>query len=221
MAVRTFQRATGTSFTKANLSYAQFIQSTLTGCDFSNSDISNAKFYKANLRNSVLTNINADGTDFSVAILKGAYIQNCRINDNTKFDDVIWSRKAKTGWLDFSNQDIRNYSFKDDQNLVGANFRNADIRGCDFTNANLEGANFSGVKTGRSRTQEIILMAVVFGILIQGVFASAVAFKFVNASLIEFAGAVVGSLVFPLGITFTFLFIFSLAPIVDNLSFIL
>ena len=221
LAVRTFQRATGTSFTKANLSYAQFIQSTLTGCDFSNSDISNAKFYKANLRNSVLTNINADGTDFSGAIFKGAYIQNCRINDNTKFDDVIWSRKAKTGWLDFSNQDLRNYSFKDDQNLVGANFRNADIRGCDFTNANLEGANFSGVKAGRSRTQEIILMAVVFGILIQGVFASAVAFKFVNASLIEFAGAVVGSLIFSLGITFTFLFIFSLAPIFDNVLSVL
>jgi len=221
LAVRTFQRATGTSFTKANLSYAQFIQSTLTGCNFSNSDLSNAKFYKANLRNSDLTNASAYGTDFSGAILKGAYIQNWRINDNTKFDDVIWSRKAKTGWLDFSNQDLRNYSFKDDQNLVGANFRNADIRGCDFTNANLEGADFSGVKAGRSRTQEIILMAVVFGILIQGVFASAVAFKFVDASLIEFAGAVVGSFIFSLGITFTFWFVFSLAPIFDNVLSVL
>jgi uncharacterized protein YjbI with pentapeptide repeats len=221
LAVRTFQRATGTSFTQANLSYAQFIQSTLTGCNFSNSDLSNAKFYKANLRNSVLTNINADGTDFSGAILKEAYIQNWRINDNTKFDDVIWTRKAKTGWLDFSNQDLRNYSFKEDQNLVGANFRNADIRGCDFTNANLEGADFSGVKAGRSRTQEIILMAVVFGILIQGVFASAVAFKFVDASLIEFAGAVVGSFIFSLGITFTFWFVFSLAPIFDNVLSVL
>ncbi|TRU24756.1 MAG: hypothetical protein EWV92_19975 [Microcystis aeruginosa Ma_MB_S_20031200_S102] len=120
----------------------------------------------------------------------------------------------------FSNQSLSNRSFAG-ENLAGANFRNADIRGCDFTNANLEGANFSGVKAGRSRTQEIILMAVVFGILIQGVFASAVAFKFVDASLIEFAGAVVGSFVFSLGITFTFLFIFSLAPIPDNVSWVL
>jgi uncharacterized protein YjbI with pentapeptide repeats len=120
----------------------------------------------------------------------------------------------------FSNQSLSNRSFAG-ENLAGSNFRNADIRGCDFTNANLEGANFSGVKAGRSRTQEIILMAVVFGILIQGVFASAVAFKFVDASLIEFAGAVVGSFVFSLGITFTFLFIFSLAPIPDNVSWVL
>ncbi|CAN1212692.1 Pentapeptide repeat-containing protein [Tumidithrix helvetica PCC 7403] len=57
---------------------------------------------------------------------------------------------------DYSNQDLRNRSFKG-CDLAGADFRKADIRGCDFSNANLEGADFSRVTAGKSRKQ--LLMA--------------------------------------------------------------
>ena len=67
--------------------------------------------------------------------------------------------------LDFSNQDLRDRSFKG-QNLAGANFRKADIRGCDFSNANLEGADFSGVRAGQSRKQIFIAFAIVMAIVI-------------------------------------------------------
>jgi uncharacterized protein YjbI with pentapeptide repeats len=56
--------------------------------------------------------------------------------------------------LDFSNQDLRNRSFKG-RDLAGADFRKADIRGCDFRNANLEGADFSGAIVGQSGKQTL------------------------------------------------------------------
>ncbi|MCA2735268.1 pentapeptide repeat-containing protein, partial [Microcystis sp. M158S2] len=143
-------------------------------------------------------NAKAHGTDFSRAKFKNINIQNWSIDADTNFNDAILSRELITSLLDssnqdpinvqdgetdtvpnsepldFSNQDLRNRSFKDNQNLAGANFRNADIRGCDFTNANLEGADFSGAKAGRSRTQEIIfIMAVLIGV-VQGFLVSKV-----------------------------------------------
>jgi uncharacterized protein YjbI with pentapeptide repeats/gas vesicle protein len=61
--------------------------------------------------------------------------------------------------LDFSNQDLRDRSFKGREDLAGADFRKADIRGCDFSNANLEGADFSGVTAGKSSKQIFIVVA--------------------------------------------------------------
>jgi uncharacterized protein YjbI with pentapeptide repeats len=101
--------------------------------------------------------------------------------------------KCMTQPLDFSNQDLRNRSFKG-QNLAGANFRKADIRGCDFSKANLEGADFSGVTAGQSGKQIFVEVAA-------GAFAGAVAVKvtlvaggFVGGFAGAFAGIVVGIL---------------------------
>jgi uncharacterized protein YjbI with pentapeptide repeats len=171
---------------------AQFSQSILSNCNFSNSDITNATFHRAKLQNVNLANAKAHGTDFSRAKFKNINIQNWSIDGDTNFNDAILSRELitalldssnqhpinvqdgetdtvpNTELLDFSNQDLRNRSFKDNQNLAGANFRNSDIRGCDFTNANLEGADFSGARAGRSRTQEIIFIMVVLIGVVQG-----------------------------------------------------
>ncbi len=54
--------------------------------------------------------------------------------------------------LNFSNQDLRNRSFRG-CDLVGADFRKADIRSCDFSGANLEGADFSEAIAGQSGKQ--------------------------------------------------------------------
>ncbi len=190
------QKILGTSFSKTNLLDAQFSQSILSNCDFSNSDLTNATFHRAKLQNVNLANAKAHGTDFSRAKFKNINIQNWSIDADTNFNDAILSQELITTLLDssnqhpinvqdgetdtvsnvnpldFSNQDLRNRSFKDNQNLAGANFRNADIRGCDFTNANLEGADFSGTKAGRSRTQEItFIVAVLIGV-VQGFLGS-------------------------------------------------
>jgi uncharacterized protein YjbI with pentapeptide repeats len=94
--------------------------------------------------------------------------------------------KYMTQPLDFSNQDLRNRSFKG-QNLAGANFRKADIRGCDFSTANLNGADFSGVIAGQSKKQIFGAVAGAVG----GVFMSA----FINAFVGTFVGTFVGELV--------------------------
>jgi uncharacterized protein YjbI with pentapeptide repeats len=77
--------------------------------------------------------------------------------------------------LDFSNQDLRNRSFKG-QNLASADFRKADIRGCDFSNANLEGADFSGVTAGQSGKQVFITIAIVVVVAGAGAFSGMYAF---------------------------------------------
>jgi len=153
----------------------------------------------------------AHGTDFSRAKFKNINIQNWSIDADTNFNDAILSQElitvlldssnqdpinvqdgetdtvSNTELLDFSNQDLRNYSFKDNQNLAGANFRNADIRGCDFTNANLEGADFSGVKSGRSHRQKIILIAIVFSILFSYLIIGKVAYSYGTVANITLA----------------------------------
>ena len=90
--------------------------------------------------------------------------------------------------LDFSNQDLRNRSFKGRKDLAGAIFRNADIRGCDFSDANLEGADFSGVTAGQSGKQIFIsgLFVVVFTVLFIFALAGAAVGKFVVAVTFAF-----------------------------------
>jgi len=61
---------------------------------------------------------------------------------------------------DFSGQNLRGRSFKDRNDLVGANFSYADIRGTDFTNAILRKANFSQAQAGRERNWATILLVV-------------------------------------------------------------
>ena len=113
--------------------------------------------------------------------------------------------------LDFSNQDLRNRSFKG-RDLAGADFRKADIRGCDFSNANLESADFSGVIAGRSGKQisRVVAFEVTgvvscwFGaalfqasgswVVFLVVFLSGTAFEFVGISSFAFIGGWVGAL---------------------------
>ncbi len=57
---------------------------------------------------------------------------------------------TQSGNLNFSNQNLRNRSFKG-LDLSGANFSGCDIRGCNFTGAILRGANFQGARMGQSR----------------------------------------------------------------------
>ena len=98
--------------------------------------------------------------------------------------------KCMTQPLDFSNQDLRDRSFKGRQDLAGANFRKADIRGCDFSKANLEEADFSGVTAGLSRKQTFIAVACVVAV------AGAVVGALVGAGEVAFAGAVVFTVTF-------------------------
>jgi hypothetical protein len=54
--------------------------------------------------------------------------------------------------IDFSNQDLRDRSFKG-QDLTSANFQGADLRGCDFSQAQLTRANLQNIRTGRTLKQ--------------------------------------------------------------------
>ena len=72
--------------------------------------------------------------------------------------------------LDFSNQDLRNRSFKGRQDLAGANFQKADIRGCDFSKANLKGADFSEIKAGRSGKQIFITLLITLMVTVTGAY---------------------------------------------------
>jgi len=74
--------------------------------------------------------------------------------------------------LNFSNQDLRNRSFKG-LDLTGADFSNSDIRGCDFTDTILIGANFEGVRTGESRRRSHTLIARAGGVAIAVTMAGA------------------------------------------------
>lgn len=65
---------------------------------------------------------------------------------------------TQSGNLNFSNQNLRNRSFKG-LDLSGANFSSCDIRGCNFTGAILRGANFQGARMGQSRRRVRILIA--------------------------------------------------------------
>lgn len=65
---------------------------------------------------------------------------------------------TQSGNLNFSNQNLRNRSFKG-LDLSGANFSGCDIRGCNFTGAILRGANFQGARMGQSRRRVRILIA--------------------------------------------------------------
>jgi uncharacterized protein YjbI with pentapeptide repeats len=121
--------------------------------------------------------------------------------------------------LDFSNQDLRNRSFKGRKDLAGADFRKADIRGCNFSGANLEGANFSGLTSGQSGQQIFIAFAfafagafaggLVFGLVIAGAGVGAFmgaftfGFGFAGAFGFGFAGAVAGAG----AVTFVFVFV--------------
>jgi hypothetical protein len=60
---------------------------------------------------------------------------------------------------DFTNQDLRNSSFKG-RELQGADFSGSDIRGCDFSHTQLQGADFERIKAGREPTKLIRLMLV-------------------------------------------------------------
>jgi len=92
----------------------------------------------------------------------------------------------------FAKQDLRNFSFKG-QDLNGANFMGAELRGCDFRESQLVGANFTGAKTGKSRRQDLILvagaLAFTFASAFAFVFAFAFAFTFAGAFAVTFAGA--------------------------------
>lgn len=61
-------------------------------------------------------------------------------------------------YLDYSNQNLQNYSFKS-QNLANADFSGSDLQGCDFTGANLTGANFKWARMGQSSRQINCLVA--------------------------------------------------------------
>ncbi len=63
--------------------------------------------------------------------------------------------------LNFSNQDLRDRSFKS-KNLVGADFSGADIRGCNFSRAQLKSANFDNVLAGKSQRQIAIFSTISF-----------------------------------------------------------
>jgi len=65
---------------------------------------------------------------------------------------------TQSGNLNFSNQNLRNRSFKG-LDLSGANFSGCDIRGCNFTGAILRGANFQGARMGQSRRRVRTLIA--------------------------------------------------------------
>ncbi len=65
---------------------------------------------------------------------------------------------TESGNLNFSNQNLRNRSFKG-LDLSGANFSGCDIRGCNFTGAILRGANFQGARMGQSRRRVRTLIA--------------------------------------------------------------
>jgi uncharacterized protein YjbI with pentapeptide repeats len=60
--------------------------------------------------------------------------------------------------LDFSGQNLRGRSFKNRQDLVGANFSYADIRGANFAGANLQDANFCQVKAGLQERSALVLV---------------------------------------------------------------
>jgi hypothetical protein len=68
--------------------------------------------------------------------------------------------------LSFVDQDLCNRSFEGRQDLAGADFTGADLRGCDFRGAVLVGANCTRAKTGKSRRQLMILIAVAGAVVV-------------------------------------------------------
>ena len=65
---------------------------------------------------------------------------------------------------DFSGQNLQGRSFRDRQDLIGANFSYADIRGVDFTNAMLRGANFSYAYAGLQPYWATVFLVILLGL---------------------------------------------------------
>ncbi len=130
--------------------------------------------------------------------------------------------KYMTQPLDFSNQDLRDRSFKG-QNLAGANFRKSDIRGCDFSKANLEGADFSGVTSGKSRKHIFTMFA---GSVAAGLMVAIVSATYADITgVFAFLFAIIGAFVFvfkysiAVGLMLTFGFAFLVVLLTAVLTF--
>ncbi len=85
-------------------------------------------------------------------------------------------------------QDLRNGSFRG-MSCEGWDFEGRDIRGCDFRNAKLKGANFSQAIAGRSQKQ--IIIELLFAFALASIFASAFASAFGDAGTAT--GVVIGA----------------------------
>jgi uncharacterized protein YjbI with pentapeptide repeats len=140
---------TANNFNGSNLCNVNFTGSTLTANDLTDADLTEANFSGSTLTVNNFTRVNLFGAILNKVIAKwGNFVKAVFQNSVLVGAILIGSNFSDTDFAgaDLENADLTNTIFMN-ANLTGANLTNANLTDANLTNANLTDANLFGAKT--------------------------------------------------------------------------